>query len=119
MLPSGLSGAAASLKLSYLAMTRDLRTALGAAIAAAPAPAPGAPSPSGAGIMLMNTLGNARLDQLRWYDGTFSEGSAVNGVGILGASSPAILWTYNSGECCNDAAQASLYFQVGARVGDV
>lgn len=97
-------------------MTRDLRASLSTAIAAAKSRrlATGrGPAPFGNGIMLMNTLGNARLDQLRWYDGTFSEGSSVNGVGILGAASPAILWTYDENECCSSAERVALYFQVG------
>jgi hypothetical protein len=108
------AGTAASLKLSYLAMTADLRAALSVSTAMRQKAAAisTSPAPAGSGIMMMNTVGNARLDQLRWYDGTFSEGSAVNGVGILGAASPAILWTYNEGECCSSPEQAALFFQV-------
>ncbi len=114
---AGLPGTASSMKLSYLAMTADLRASLAASVAAAVAKSaksdsPGSSTPRGSGIMMMNTGGNARLDQLRWYDGTFSEGHAVNAVGILGAASPAILWTYDQGECCSTPQAAALYFQV-------
>lgn len=112
---AGLPGTASSLKLSYLAMTRDLRVSLTASIAAATQRERQGGitlTPAGSGIMLMNTGGNARVDQLRWYDGTFSEGHAVNGVGILGAASPATLWTYNEDECCSSPDRAALYFQV-------
>lgn len=116
---AGFSGTAASLKLSYLAMTADLRAALSVSTATRQQAAAisTSPVPAGSGIMMMNTVGNARLDQLRWYDGTFSEGSAVNGVGILGAASPAILWTYNEGECCSSPEQAALFFQAQLYMG--
>jgi hypothetical protein len=61
--------------------------------------------------MLMNTVGNCRIDMLRHYDGTFSEGHGVNAVGLLGARSPAILWTYTSSECCATPAAAASFLQ--------
>jgi hypothetical protein len=45
------------------------------------------------------------------FDGTFSEGGIVNSVGLLGARSTAILWTYNSHECCSSPEVADAYFQ--------
>jgi hypothetical protein len=61
--------------------------------------------------MLQNTLGNGRLDMFRHFDGQFSEGYGVNGVGLLGLLSPAILWTYDSKECCSTPPAAASYFQ--------
>merc|ERR1712194_863813 len=47
-------------------------------------------------IMLINTLGFSRLDFMRPFDGTFSEGKAVNAAGLLTAGGkPAIMWTSN------------------------
>ena len=49
---------------------------------------------AGPKVMLANTLGYAMLSLMGPFDGSFSEGSAVNAVGLLGLRSPAILWTY-------------------------
>merc|ERR1711966_325389 len=62
-------------------------------------------------VMLQNALGFAQLSLLKPFDGTFSEGSVVNAVGILGARSTSILWTYSSHECCGTDANADEYFQ--------
>ena len=113
-------GVVRSLRVTYAAMIADLRASLTAALAgkraaAAAAAAAGAAAPAatplGDGIMLMNTVGNCRLDAFRHYDGQFSEGHAVNAVGLLGLLSPAILWTYNAAECCGSAAATSAYLQ--------
>ena len=114
------SGVGASLKVSYSRMTADLRAVLDAGPAALAAlratlePAAAARLSSGMngqGVMMMNVIGNARLDQFRPYDGVFAEGSAVNAVGLLGIMSPAILWTYDSNECCRSSEWADMYFQ--------
>ena len=83
---NGSSGVGASLKVAYQRMIADLRAVLDAGPSAAR-------GMNGAGIMMMNVLGNARLDVFRHYDGIFSEGSLVNAAGLLGAMSPTILWT--------------------------
>ena len=111
---AGLGGGASSGLVAYQRITLDLRAALGPAVrarkAAAAAAAPG-PTPLGDGIMLQNTLGNGRLDLFAPFDGSFSEGYGVNGVGLLGLLSPAILWTYDAGECCGSAAAAGAFLQ--------
>ena len=103
----GESGVSGAMRVSYLVSIAVLRAALVAAAAAAATRG----TPAGAGIMLMNTYGNARLDTLRHYDGSFSEGNGVNGVGLLGLLSPAILWTYDAVECCTSATQTATFFQ--------
>jgi len=114
------SGVGASLKISYQRVIGDLRAVLDAGPAAlaalratlAPEHAAGLSSGmSGQGVMMMNVLGNARLDVFRPYDGIFAEGAAVNAVGLLGAMSPAILWTYDKSECCSSANWSDVYFQ--------
>ncbi len=111
------AGVVASLRVSYAAMIADLRAAMAAALAPPAAAARGGGAPLGAGIMLMNTIGNCRLDMLRHYDGQFSEGHAVSAVGLLGLRSPAILWLYNAGECCSTPAAAGAYFQTHLYLG--
>jgi len=74
-------------------------------------------TPVGNGIMMMNGLGNSRLDNYRYYDGTFSEGYAVNGEGFLSAFSPGILWTYDSSECCTSVDSAGIYLQTHIYMG--
>ena len=71
----------------------------------------------GQGIMLLNSAGNGRLDNFLHYDGQFSEGQAVNGVGLLGVASPAVLWTYDANECCSTPARVQLYFQAHLYMG--
>jgi hypothetical protein len=118
-------GTASSLKGSYARMVQDLRAGVElAAAAVATAAASASPSSpprlhnmSGDGIMMVNTVGNGRLDQFRYFDGSFSEGSAVNGVGILGARSPAILWTYDASDCCPTNESAGVYFQTHVYLG--
>ena len=61
--------------------------------------------------MLQNALGFAQLSLMKDFDGTFSEGSLYNSVGLLGARSTAILWTSSARECCASAAAADIYFQ--------
>jgi hypothetical protein len=51
-------------------------------------------------VMLQNALGFSQLSLMKDFDGTFSEGGVVNSVGLLGARSTAILWTYNAKACC-------------------
>jgi len=113
-------GIVRSLRVTYAAMISDLRATLTATVAsrrADSASASASASPLGSGIMLMNTYGNCRLDMLRHYDGQFSEGRAVNAVGLLGARSPAVLWTYNSQECCGSPAATASYLQHHLYVG--
>eukprot|EP00656_Telonema_subtile_P046598 TRINITY_DN5308_c0_g2_i1.p1 TRINITY_DN5308_c0_g2~~TRINITY_DN5308_c0_g2_i1.p1 ORF type:complete len:204 (+),score=49.38 TRINITY_DN5308_c0_g2_i1:219-830(+) len=62
--------------------------------------------------MLMNSLGYSSISMMEHYDGTFSEGKAVNAVGLLGAGGTVnILWTTNYAECCETEQAADVYFQ--------
>ena len=62
--------------------------------------------------MLMNSLGFSSLSMMPSYDGTFSEGRAINAVGLLGAGGMVnIMWTGNAAECCRTEADADVYFQ--------
>ena len=45
-------------------------------------------------MMLNNCNLLCRLDEMRAFDGTFSEGAALNGVAWTGIRNPTILWTY-------------------------
>jgi len=111
---SSSTGVVGSLRVSYAAMIKDLRETMTATLASTPK---GVGAPLGSGIMLMNTVGNCRLDMMLHYDGQFSEGHAVNAIGLLGARSPAILWTYSSGECCETPSKAAVYFQTHLYMG--
>jgi len=65
-------------------------------------------------VALINTLGNARLDVMGPYDGSFSEGSVpegLNRVGLLGVASPTILWVNGHADCCDTDAAAHTFFQ--------
>ena len=57
-----------SMKRSYLEVIAKLRAAVGTTK-----------------VMLMNSLGYSSLSMMPSYDGTFSEGRAINAVGLLGA----------------------------------
>eukprot|EP00038_Savillea_parva_P010156 m.188310 g.188310 ORF g.188310 m.188310 type:complete len:848 (+) comp17384_c0_seq1:177-2720(+) len=46
-------------------------------------------------IMMMNCNTLCRLDEMRSFDATFSEGSSLNAVAWTGIRQPTILWTYN------------------------
>eukprot|EP01006_Ploeotia_vitrea_P065811 TRINITY_DN93852_c0_g1_i1.p1 TRINITY_DN93852_c0_g1~~TRINITY_DN93852_c0_g1_i1.p1 ORF type:complete len:808 (+),score=70.02 TRINITY_DN93852_c0_g1_i1:44-2467(+) len=46
-------------------------------------------------VMMMNCNTMCRVDLLKYFDGTFSEGSVLNAVGWTGMRRPTILWTYN------------------------
>ena len=113
------SGVGASLKVSYQRVVADLRAVLDAGPAAQAALRASLPpaqrghlgTMNGTGLMMMNVVGNARLDQFAPYDGIFSEGSLISGAGLLGIASPTILWTYDSNECCRSDAWADFYFQ--------
>ena len=50
------------------------------------------------------------------FDGTYSEGSHVNAVGLLGLASPSILWVYGT-EVGKDDATADTFFQTHLRMG--
>lgn len=52
--------------------------------------------------MMLNTLGYSMLSLMGPFDGTFSEGHAVNAVGLLGIVSPSILWTYTNADFDGD-----------------
>ena len=67
-------------------------------------------------VLLQNALGFAQLSLFQHFDGTFSEGGIVNAVGVLGARSTSILWTYNVRECCASDAVADKYFQTRLRL---
>lgn len=125
-----IGGVASSMKVSYARMTEDLRAVLsGSSTLQARArellrkntslsrALPDAHGINAGGIMLQNTLGTGRLDMFRFFDGQFSEGYAVSGVGILGIASPAILWTYDVAECCTSPASAAAYFQAHLYLG--
>ena len=43
----------------------------------------------------MNCNSLCRIDLLEHFDGTFSEGSSLNGVAFAGLAMPSILWTYS------------------------
>jgi hypothetical protein len=45
-------------------------------------------------MMLNNCNTVCRLDEMRSFDGTFSEGAALNSVAWTGLRNPTILWTY-------------------------
>jgi hypothetical protein len=45
-------------------------------------------------IMLQNCNWLCRLDEMRAFDGSFSEGAALNAVAWTGLRSPTIMWTY-------------------------
>ncbi len=63
-------------------------------------------------IMLMNTLGYSMISMMKSYDGTFSEGKAINAVGLLGAGGMiSILWTDRSDGCCDQRDDIDVYFQ--------
>ena len=61
--------------------------------------------------MLINTYGYACLSLMAPYDGSFSEGHAISAVGLLGIVSPAIMWTYDTRECCSSRAAFDPYMQ--------
>jgi hypothetical protein len=84
--PPDAGGPARSLLLSH----RAAYAALAAVLAAA------GPAPSGAGkAMLGNCNTLCRIDLLEAFDGTFSEGAALNAVAWTGlAGRPTTLWTY-------------------------
>lgn len=84
-----------SLKRSYLEAVSAVRDVLGTQRA-----------------MLINSAGYVSTTFMRSYDGTFSEGKAVNAVGLLGAGGyVTILWTYSADECCSTPELTDLYFQ--------
>ena len=83
------------MKRSYLEVIAKLRAAVGTTK-----------------VMLMNSLGYSSLSMMPSYDGTFSEGRAINAVGLLGAGGMVnIMWTANNMECCPDEPQADVFFQ--------
>jgi hypothetical protein len=52
--------------------------------------------PAGKKKMLLNNCNTlCRVDEMRAFDGTFSEGSALNMVAWTGLRNPTILWTYS------------------------
>ena len=60
-------------------------------------------------IMLNNCNTLCRIDLLEFFDGTFSEGAALNGVAWTGIAQPTILWTYAlAGQT---SLQLDLFFQ--------
>lgn len=116
-LAKNVSGAAASCKRAYARMAEDLRAALTVGHAAAVSAPSGGVTPLGSGLMLQNLVGNARVDMFRYFDGIFSEGNLVNGIGILGIASPAIMWLYTASECCATPAATASYFQTHLYMG--
>ena len=109
--PDGSGGIVASLKVSYASIIADLRGAMTAALATKTTSTTTTTTPLGQGIMLMNCVGNARIDMLRHYDGGFSEGYAINAAGLLGLRMPSILWTKNANECCSTADKTASFMQ--------
>ena len=95
MTPSTGANKSWSMKRSYLEVIRGIRATMGRE-----------------GVMLMNTLGYSSLSMMADYDGTFSEGRAINAVGLLGAGGMVnIMWTSSNLECCRHEAAADIYFQ--------
>lgn len=77
-------GKARALRLSYRHTFNRLHDALHTA------------QPAGKKRMILNNCNTVcRLDQMRAFDGTFSEGAALNAVAWTGIRNPTILWTYN------------------------
>eukprot|EP00041_Stephanoeca_diplocostata_P027866 m.777446 g.777446 ORF g.777446 m.777446 type:complete len:964 (-) comp23264_c0_seq2:304-3195(-) len=60
-------------------------------------------------VMLMNCNSLCRIDLLPAFDGTFSEGAALNGVAWTGLQNPTILWTY--GLSNKSAHELDAFFQ--------
>ena len=60
------------------------------------------------GVMFNNCNWLCRLDMNKNFDGTFSEGAALNAVAWTGLRQPTILWTYSLGEV---QAELDAYFQ--------
>lgn len=46
-------------------------------------------------MMMINCNTVCRISQFRSFDGSFSEGAALNAVAFAGIQAPTILWTYN------------------------
>ena len=75
---------------------------------------PGADADGGLGnepadkMMLNNCNLLCRLDEMRAFDGTFSEGASLNAVAWTGLRNPTILWTY---ALSDDLAVLNAYFQ--------
>ena len=59
-------------------------------------------------LMLNNCNWLCRLDLNRAFDGTFSEGAALNSVAFTGLRQPTILWTYSLGD---NVSALDEYFQ--------
>lgn len=59
-------------------------------------------------MMLQNCNWLCRVDEMRAFDGSFSEGAALNAVAWTGLRNPTILWTYSLE---TDAAVLDAYFQ--------
>jgi len=59
-------------------------------------------------MMLQNCNWLCRLDEMKAFDGSFSEGAALNAVAWTGLSNPTILWTYGLEP---DATVLDTYFQ--------
>lgn len=133
-----LTGVSSSMKVTYATMIQDLRTAItnmpyilakkeeyiqkypsSSSSSTASSHLVRSVTPSGKGIMMMNGVGNSRLDNYRYYDGTFSEGYAVNGEGLLSIMSPGILWTYDPSEVGTSTNQSGRYFQTHIYMGIV
>eukprot|EP01051_Picozoa_sp_SAG22_P007710 SAG22_NODE_552_length_9177_cov_15.661489_4_plen_490_part_00 len=94
-LTPGANNQSWSMKRSYLEVIEKIRGVFGAEK-----------------VMLMNSLGYSSLSMMPSYDGTFSEGRAINAVGILGAGGMVnIMWTSNNLECCPNEPFADQYFQ--------
>ena len=89
-----------SFKRSYLQILAAVRKMLDSA--------PGSPK-----VMLNNLCGYAWLPFMRHFDGSFSEGSDLNAVGILGLHTTSILWTYKAADVIADP---DAYFQTHLRM---
>ena len=59
-------------------------------------------------LMLQNCNWLCRIDEFRAFDGSFSEGAALNSVAFTGLRAPTILWTYALSE---ERAVLDAYFQ--------
>ena len=94
-------GAARALRLSYRHTYERLHELLhGGGDSAKGAP--------GNKVMLQNCNWLCRIDEFRAFDGSFSEGAALNSVAFTGLRGPTILWTY---ALSSDRAVLDAFFQ--------
>jgi len=104
-------GPSRALRLSYRHTYSRLHEVLHAPAIAERARGTGQVPLEGSGknfMMLQNCNWLCRLDEMKSFDGSFSEGAALNAVAWTGLRNPTILWTYSLEA---DAAVLDTYFQ--------